>query len=115
MTISWEKIATVTFLALATLVSSGQIKYLPKDKITTAWKEFTGGVDAGNGVFLSPDGNMAVVVSRDAFVRAFDAATGAQMWSFSPTGISTSTSGAFFSLNGTTPYIAISVVTGENK
>lgn len=118
MTFSWNKIATLALLALATAVSTtnAQIEYLDPADITQLWSQFaTDGIDKGNGVFLSPSGDLAVVVSRNGAVSAFNPATGVPVWSFpTPSATSNSTSGAFF-VSGASPYIAYCVKTGGSR
>lgn len=115
---SRSKIATVyAVLSLLAVTSTrAQINYLSPDEIsvsTPVWSQFTGGVGAGNGVFISPPGDLAVVVSSDASVRAFDPLLGTIKWSASPPDTSsTSTSGAFFSYEGASPYIIYALVSG---
>jgi outer membrane protein assembly factor BamB len=65
-----------------------------------AWRVFT------NPVFLSPGGNVLVVVSSDGQVRALNPKDGEVLWSYPSTPGATSSSGAFFSLNGPIPYVA---------
>lgn len=110
MFLSRNKVPVTLLLTLAS-VSATQIAYLTN--VTKVWEESTSSVQQGNGVFLSPNGDTAVVVSRDATVRAFDILTGNVTWTFPPpTSNSESFSGAFFITNSTTPYIAYSVVFG---
>jgi hypothetical protein len=56
----WKNIVTVfAFVA----VTNGQITYLPLADIDAAWIGSAGPVGVGSGVFLSPNGDVAVVVS----------------------------------------------------
>jgi hypothetical protein len=111
----WTTIPVNILLLLALVsVAHAQINYL--SNATLVWQKFSSPVLQGNGVFLSPAGDLAVVVSRDATVRAFDPLTGKVAWVFTPSkknlAAVESFSGAFFSTGVTTPYIAYSVNSG---
>jgi hypothetical protein len=110
---AWSKV--VSFLAMVTIVTNAQqITYLTVDQITTpAWTGTASPVLAGNGVFLSPDGALAVVVSNDASVKAFDQLKGTEAWTYRPTSTTATTNGgAFFSYSATVPYLIYSYTDG---
>ena len=86
----------IIFLAFAIIGSiNAQISYL--DTPVIAWTGVASPVDVGNGVYMSPDGALAVVVSRDATVVAFNSIDGTIVWSvLAPTATAQSFGGAFF-------------------
>jgi WD40 repeat protein len=67
-------------------VAKGQLEYL--DSPVLLWANFTSddgfGLSEGNGLYMSPDGNMLVSASLDSTVRAFDPLTGAILWTYKP-------------------------------
>jgi hypothetical protein len=115
----WSKV--ISFLAIITVVTNAQptppINYLPIENITTpVWTGFVSPVAEGNGVFLSPDGALAVVVSNDASVTAFDQATGNVTWVYRPAATTaTTTGGAFFCYNAMVPYLIYSYTDGGSR
>ena len=78
--------------------TSAQITYLPGTEITAAvWTNQAQPVEQGNGVYISPDGALAVVVSRDASVKAINSINGEDVWTVqAPTATAQSFGGAFF-------------------
>ena len=78
--------------------TSAQITYLPGTEITAAvWTNQAQPVEQGNGVYISPDGALAVVVSRDASVKAINSINGEDVWTIQPpTATAQSFGGAFF-------------------
>jgi hypothetical protein len=79
-----------------------QITYLPVASIAPAWTGTASPVEAGNGVYLSPDGALAVVVSKDASVKAFNSLDGSVIWTATaPTTTAQSFGGAFFCYGAT--------------
>lgn len=74
---------------------NAQITYLETPVI--AWTGVASPVDVGNGVYISPDGALAVVVSKDASVVAFNSIDGTTVWNVAaPTSTAQSFGGAFF-------------------
>ena len=74
-------------------------------------------VEAGNGVFMAPDGKHALVTTVGATVYAFNAYTGAQTWVYQPAAMSGSItrshSGVVFAPNS--DYMVYAVVDNENS
>mmetsp|Transcript_25319 Transcript_25319/g.54000 ORF Transcript_25319/g.54000 Transcript_25319/m.54000 type:complete len:558 (+) Transcript_25319:111-1784(+) len=72
-------------------------------------------IEAGNGVFMAPDGKHALVTTVGATVYAFNAYTGEQVWVYQPeaagTSIARSHSGVVFG----TDYMVYAVVDNENS
>jgi hypothetical protein len=54
------------------------------DQPVEKWRKTFNAIGEGNGVFLSPPGDMLVAVSRLGIVRAYDPADGGVLWTFSP-------------------------------
>jgi outer membrane protein assembly factor BamB len=71
----------------------------------------------GNGVFMGPDGSTAYVATLGATVYAFNAYTGAQLWTYQPEVIGTSItrSHSGLSFGPTADYMVYSVVDNENS
>lgn len=71
----------------------------------------------GNGVFLGPDGVTAYVTTVGATVYAFNAYTGAELWSYQPATVGTSItrSHSGLSFGPTADYMVYSVVDNENS
>jgi hypothetical protein len=106
--ISFLEKASIVYLGLLTLVGA---QYLTPT--APLWQQGISQIDQGNGVFLSPDGKLLVVVSRDATVRSFNPVTGDPGWTFTPTDAEKSNSfggASFCNFNGQ-PYVLISVTT----
>lgn len=102
----------VSLLAFATVgITNAQITYFPDaTSITPAWTGTASAVLLGNGVYISPDGALAVVVSRDASVKAFSSLDGTEIWTAAaPTATAQSFGGAFFCY-GASQYIIYSYV-----
>jgi outer membrane protein assembly factor BamB len=109
----WKNIVTLfAFVA----VTNGQTTYLPIADIQAAWTGSAGPVGVGNGVFLSPNGDVAVVVSSDASATAFNPLDGTELWSYDPpSATANSTSGAFFCYSAPTPYLVYSFADGDSR
>jgi hypothetical protein len=109
----------VTILAAVVSTTNAQITYLTPDEIaasatTPVWSGSASAVGEGNGVYLSPDGALAVVVSTDATVKAFNSLDGTVVWTFpAPTTTATSLGGAFFCYASTTPFVLYSYVDAD--
>jgi hypothetical protein len=97
-----------------TMTASGEgAYYSTADQVRIAWTAQAYDVSSGNGVFLSPDGNVLVVVSYDGSVRGFNPRDGAEKWKYSPDVLQDTSSfgGAFFSNYQGQPYVLYSLVT----
>ena len=74
-------------------------------------------IEAGNGVFMAPDGMQALVTTVGATVYAFNAYNGKKAWVYQPESISNtitrSHSGVTFGLNS--DYMVYAVVDNENS
>ena len=74
-------------------------------------------IEAGNGVFMAPDGKHALVTTVGATVYAFNAFTGEQAWVYQPESISNSIvrshCGVVF--GPTADYMVYAVVDNENS
>ena len=74
-------------------------------------------IEAGNGVFMAPDGKTALVTTVGATVYAFNAYTGEQVWVYQPAPISgtisRSHSGVVFGPG--VDYMVYAVVDNENS
>ena len=93
------RLLPVSLLAFAVVgLIDAQITYLPGTEITgPAWTSRAQPVEQGNGVYISPDGAIAVVVSRDASVKAINSINGEDVWTAqAPTATAKSFGGAFF-------------------
>ena len=100
------------FAIVGTSTTNAQITYLPGSSITApVWTADVSPVEQGNGVYISPDGAIAVVVSKDASVEAFDSFDGTNLWTVkAPTSTAKSFGGAFFCYGAESPYILYSYV-----
>jgi hypothetical protein len=99
----------ITLLALAIVGNvHAQITYVPTPQ--SAWTANVSPVLEGNGVYISPDGVLAVVVSRDTTVTAFNSIDGTTIWQTKGGNIDAATFGGASFCYGATPYILISVV-----
>ena len=70
------------------------------------------GVREGNGVFMSPDGQLLVSTSFDATLRAFDPMTGAVKWTYTPNSLGfpiACLSGVTFNYEGIRPYLIYAI------
>ena len=103
----------ITLLAFAVVgIVHAQITYVPVPQ--SAWTGIVSPVLEGNGVYISPDGALAVVVSRDASVTAFNSLTGDIVWqTLAQSAGSLSFGGAEFCY-GTTKFVLISAVDTTN-
>lgn len=93
-----------------TIGDGGTTGYL--DIGTVAWEKGIGQVDRGNGVFISPNGLLLVVVRKDAVVNAFNPRNGAELWTYTPEDMARASSfgGAFFSTTSTgQDYVMVTV------
>ena len=93
------RLSPVSLFALAVVgLIDAQITYLPGTEITAPiWTSQASPVGRGNGVYISPDGALAVVVSRDASVKAINSIDGADVWTAAaPSSTAQSFGGAFF-------------------
>jgi outer membrane protein assembly factor BamB len=104
-----KAIATMLVAFVVASLTNAQIEYLPVENITAGWTGSASPVSAGNGVFLSPDGALAVVIGRDASVTAFDAALGPEVWTYpAPSTTAVAEGGIFFCYTTTVPYLVFS-------
>jgi hypothetical protein len=105
---------TLFFVVLVSLFvrvySSGE--YL--ESALPVWTKEIGQISKGNGAFISPNGKVLVIISKDASAKGFDPITGNELWSYTPNGTSTSVvqsyGGAFFSEFASQSYLLYSVV-----
>ena len=74
-------------------------------------------IQAGNGVFMAPDGKHALVTTVGATVYAFNAYTGEQKWVYQPEAIDNSIprSHSAVTFGPTGDYMVYSVVDNENS
>ena len=74
-------------------------------------------IQAGNGVFMAPDGKHAIVTTVGATVYAFNAYTGEQKWVYQPEAIDNSIprSHSAVTFGPTGDYMVYSVVDNENS
>lgn len=75
------------------------------------------GVQAGNGLYMSPDNDMLVSTSADGTVRAFDPLSGEILWTYTPESFGLPVQcfgGVTFSVNGPRPYIVYAVADGAD-
>ena len=102
-------VGVVTVVAVnSNYVALARISYLTT--ATPAWTGTASPVGYGNGVYISPDGALAVVISRDASVKAFDSFDGTVVWTTeAPTTAAQSFGGASFCY-GASQYILYSYV-----
>ena len=104
-------------LSSCTWISTAQITYLPQPAVK--WVASVNvAVDDGNGVFMSPISDIAVVVGSDASITAFNPyGDGTPTWSYKPTTTTpaTSTGGAFFSYSATVPYLIYSYTVDDSR
>jgi prepilin signal peptidase PulO-like enzyme (type II secretory pathway) len=106
----------ISLLAFAIVGSvDAQIMYLPFDSVTAAWTGTASPVEVGNGVYISPDGALAVVVSKDASVKAFNSLDGTVLWTAgAPSATAQSFGGAFFCYGASQNIIYSYVETSTN-
>jgi hypothetical protein len=93
------RLLPVSLLAFAVVgLIAAQITYLPGTEITAPiWTTQASPVGQGNGVYISLDGALAVVVSRDASVKAINSIDGTDVWTAAvPSSTAQSFGGAFF-------------------
>lgn len=103
----FTKIITLLVLAVVGSVHA-QINYVPVPQ--SAWTAIVTPVLEGNGVYISPDGALAVVVSRDTTVTAFNSIDGTKIWQSRGGSVDSATYGGASFCYGATPYVLISVV-----
>lgn len=80
---------------------------------TVKWVGTTTGIFNDNGVYNAPDDSIVVGMSRDCVVRANDAMTGNELWTFVPIGTTSFRcfGGITFKYDNTaTPYLVFAVV-----
>jgi outer membrane protein assembly factor BamB len=94
-----------------TAVASGD--YLDGDAVNVTWTATIGQVNKGNGAFMSPSGQVLVLVRQDAVVQAFQPKTGVELWTYTPAdpGTSNCFGGATFSSFDGQEYVLFSVTT----
>jgi hypothetical protein len=96
------------------------------DRPTVLWTDIIdpssgrfGGVDRGNGVFLTPDDKVLLSTSFGGTVTAYSALGGKLLWEYDPPirdGASISChSGIAFADSDTEPYMTYSIVDNENS
>ena len=113
MLANWKQVVAVLLLGWTKRQYHvhGQGDYLAIGDITQTWAATTRPVGPGNGAFTAPDGSTVVVVSSDCTITAYDPRTGTPTWGqpYSPATTSRCSGGPFFSYEGNTKYIAVSV------
>jgi hypothetical protein len=89
--------------------SVADLDYL--DEPVLLWTSGIGQVGPGNGAFISPDGQLLVLVASDTSIRGINPKTGVELWVNSDAG-AVAVGGAFFAeyLNTNTPYVIYAVV-----
>ena len=108
-TVMFSKV--IFLLALAFVGSiNAQITYLPVASVVAAWTGTASPVEEGNGVYISPDGALAVVVSKDASVKAFNSLDGTVLWTVAPPSTTAQSFGGAFFCYGASQYIYYSYV-----
>lgn len=125
---SWLLAVTTTLLLLLLLPTTTTaqpndefFEYL--DEPMLLWQNVTtdnsgSGVQAGNGLYMSPDKDMLVSTSLDGTVRAFDPASGDIFWTYTPNSLGLPIrcfSGVTFSVNGPRPYLVYAIADGADN
>ena len=80
------------------------------------WTNYTSPENAGpaegNGLYLSPRGDLLVATSFDATVRAFDPHTGHIVWTYQPNSLGYPMrcfGGVTFNMEAATPYLVVAI------
>ena len=123
---SWQRAVAVWVLATLISITNAQppddefFSYLPTP--TLLWSEFatssTNGVQQGNGLYMSPDGQMLVATSFDGTVRAFEPQTGAILWTYQPDSIGLQYrcfSGVTFNYQADPKYLVYAIADGAQS
>jgi outer membrane protein assembly factor BamB len=82
----------------------GQIRY--REDPTPDWQKRIPSVRRGNGVFLSPSEDMAVISSSDGTVTAMTVDTGRKLWTYEPP----TTQGEFFSCSSGITFVSTDIL-----
>ena len=101
-------------VGLTQRVVHGQDGYLDVADIVQAWNATTSAGGEGNGAYTAPDGSAVVVISRDCTVTSYNP-TGGEQWSYNAGESTECLGGVFFSYEGTSKYMAFSVVSGSSR
>ncbi len=123
-TMKYFSLATAVLAAACTQVASQELPPLFSDPVLLWQSQLTADVNLGptdvlkgNGVFMAPDGMTAYVTTVGATVYAFDAYSGAALWTYQPETVGTSItrSHSGLSFGPTADYMVYSVVDNENS